>query len=212
MALPGRPWRKQRVLSRPVAVVPAKLLPLLLLFFAAALPSQATAAGAAAEKTSAFLPSSSTPQLRRRLLCSPVRGSGSTSGEAPAAVSVRLPPSIQLLGAEDDRVRTTPALAAATAAARASTTGVGNEEDEAASGLMVERVGSRDMEIRLPPSFTPLERIAVSAEGDLQRIVASYYNAAVAVAIRRCQEVEPGLFDREVDLSVLGGQVRTRTG
>ncbi len=100
--------------------------------------------------------------------------------------------------AADDRARSTPALAAAVAAARASTTG--------AEAIVLERVGSRDVEIRLPSAFTPLERIAVSAEGDLQRIVASYYNAAVAVAIRRCEEVEPGLFDREVDLSVLGGQ------
>lgn len=77
--------------------------------------------------------------------------------------------------------------------------------------MLLERVGFKDVEIRLPSAFTPLERIAVSAEGDLQRIVASYYNAAVAVAIKRCEEVEPGVFDREVDLSVKG-QVSERVG
>lgn len=67
-----------------------------------------------------------------------------------------------------------------------------------------ERVGFKDVEIHLPDAFTPLERIALSAEGDLQRIISSYYNSAVSVDIKHCTEMEPGTFDREVDLSVKG--------
>lgn len=67
-----------------------------------------------------------------------------------------------------------------------------------------ERVGFKDVEIHLPDAFTPLERIALSAEGDLQRIISSYYNSAVSVDIKHCTEMEPGIFDREVDLSVKG--------
>jgi len=76
---------------------------------------------------------------------------------------------------------------------------------------IMERVGFKDVEIRLPETFSPLERVALSAEGDLQRIISSYYNAAVTVSIKRCAEVEPGLFDREVDLSVLGRVFCTAT-
>lgn len=75
----------------------------------------------------------------------------------------------------------------------------------------MERVGFKDVEIHLPETFTPLERVALSAEGDLQRIISSYHNAAVTVSIKRCAEVEPGLFDREVDLSVLGRVFCTAT-
>jgi len=74
-----------------------------------------------------------------------------------------------------------------------------------------ERVGSKDVEIRLPESFSPLERVALSAEGDLQRIISSYHNSAVTVRIKRCLEIEPGVFDREVDLSVMGHVFCTAT-
>lgn len=76
---------------------------------------------------------------------------------------------------------------------------------------IMERVGFKDVEIRLPETFSPLERVALSAEGDLQRIISSYYNAAVSVSIKRCKEIEPGLFDREVDLSVMGRVFCTAT-
>lgn len=45
------------------------------------------------------------------------------------------------------------------------------EEALAEREEIMERTGSKDVEIRLPEIFTPLERIAISAEGDLQRIV-----------------------------------------
>ena len=76
---------------------------------------------------------------------------------------------------------------------------------------IVERVGFKDVEIRLPERFSPLERVALSAEGDLQRIISSFYNAPVAVTIKRCAEVTPEVFDREVDLSVLGRVFCTAT-
>ena len=45
------------------------------------------------------------------------------------------------------------------------------EEALAQKEEIMERTGAKDVEIRLPEIFTPLERIAISAEGDLQRIL-----------------------------------------
>ena len=52
--------------------------------------------------------------------------------------------------------------------------------------------------------FTPLERIALTANGNLQRIISSYYNAAVEVDILRCERTGHSTYDREVTLSVAG--------
>lgn len=51
-------------------------------------------------------------------------------------------------------------------------------------------------------SFSPLQRVAVTANGNLQRLVSSYYNAEVSVKTRYNKAVAPGLYEREVDLSV----------
>ncbi|CAM9738040.1 unnamed protein product, partial [Phaeothamnion confervicola] len=52
--------------------------------------------------------------------------------------------------------------------------------------------------------FPPLERVVLTANGNLQRVVSSYYNSAVTVSIVRCAETEAGsgVYDREVTLSV----------
>mmetsp|Transcript_6386 Transcript_6386/g.14720 ORF Transcript_6386/g.14720 Transcript_6386/m.14720 type:complete len:231 (+) Transcript_6386:46-738(+) len=52
------------------------------------------------------------------------------------------------------------------------------------------------------PQFTPLERIAITATGNLQRIISSYYNCPVTVTPTRNEVVGNGVFEREVDLSV----------
>jgi len=66
--------------------------------------------------------------------------------------------------------------------------------------------------------FAPLERVLLTANGNLQRIVSSYYDAPVRVEVLRCVEKEPrgaggsgagepscvAAFDREVNLLVSG--------
>ncbi|KAL3933821.1 MAG: hypothetical protein SGBAC_010229 [Bacillariaceae sp.] len=50
----------------------------------------------------------------------------------------------------------------------------------------------------------PMDRIAVTANGNLQRIISSYYDAPVEVSLTRCNPI-PGVmggWDRQVDLSV----------
>ena len=60
------------------------------------------------------------------------------------------------------------------------------------------------------PKLTPLDRIALTANGNLQRIVSSFYDAPVHVHIDRCQrriELENdrgAVWDRTVHLSVFG--------
>ena len=39
------------------------------------------------------------------------------------------------------------------------------------------------------PTFTPLERIAITANGNLQRLISSYYNAPVTVTCILNEEV-----------------------
>lgn len=48
----------------------------------------------------------------------------------------------------------------------------------------------------------PMDRIAVTANGNLQRIVSSYYDAPVTVTLKHCHPVEDGIWDRCVHLSV----------
>ncbi|CAJ1946386.1 unnamed protein product [Cylindrotheca closterium] len=50
----------------------------------------------------------------------------------------------------------------------------------------------------------PMDRIAVTANGNLQRIVSSYYDAPVEVTLKHCNQIDglEGGWDRRVDLSV----------
>jgi len=52
--------------------------------------------------------------------------------------------------------------------------------------------------------FTPLQRVVLSANGNLQRLVSSYHNAAVTVTTRYSHRVQSGLIEREVELSIMG--------
>ena len=56
----------------------------------------------------------------------------------------------------------------------------------------------------LPAKFSPLERLLLTANGNLQRLISSYYNAPVTVTIVRNNQIDAGLFDREVVLRVFG--------
>ncbi|KAJ3227286.1 hypothetical protein HK099_002650 [Clydaea vesicula] len=44
-------------------------------------------------------------------------------------------------------------------------------------------MNSREISISLPKGFTPLERILLTANGNVQRIISSYYNSPVTVEI-----------------------------
>ena len=58
----------------------------------------------------------------------------------------------------------------------------------------------------LPDSFAPLERVLLTANGNLQRIISSYYNCTVTVRLIHNRNVagRPGAFDREVRLYCRG--------
>jgi len=53
-----------------------------------------------------------------------------------------------------------------------------------------------------------MERVVLTANGNLQRIMSAYYGSPVTVRVKKCQKVENSsmLYDREVDL-VSGGRV-----
>jgi hypothetical protein len=48
----------------------------------------------------------------------------------------------------------------------------------------------------------PLDRLALTANGNLQRLVSSYYDAPVHVVVDSCNLIAPGVWDRRVHLTV----------
>eukprot|EP00123_Amoebidium_parasiticum_P000887 comp11806_c0_seq1/m.6418 comp11806_c0_seq1/g.6418 ORF comp11806_c0_seq1/g.6418 comp11806_c0_seq1/m.6418 type:complete len:106 (-) comp11806_c0_seq1:315-632(-) len=58
--------------------------------------------------------------------------------------------------------------------------------------------------VSLPEDFTPLERVILTANGNLQRVMSSYYNAKVDVHIVYNRPKGSGLYDRQVELLVFG--------
>ena len=70
-------------------------------------------------------------------------------------------------------------------------------------------MGGCETTVLVGGSFTPMERIVLSANGNLQRVMSAYYGAPVTVIVKRCDRLDvpnKALYDREVDL-VMGGQV-----
>ncbi|KNC82040.1 hypothetical protein SARC_05677 [Sphaeroforma arctica JP610] len=64
-------------------------------------------------------------------------------------------------------------------------------------------MGWRTTFTELPGQFTGLERIVLTANGTLQRIISSYYNAEVTVKIRHNRpRTDQGWYDREVELLI----------
>jgi len=52
--------------------------------------------------------------------------------------------------------------------------------------------------------FTPLQRVLITANGNLQRLVSSYYNQPVTVTVVRNNCIAKGKFDREVKILIFG--------
>lgn len=73
------------------------------------------------------------------------------------------------------------------------------DDNESALGDLT---GGLETTMPFLPNFTPNERIALTATGNLQRIISSYYNSPVSVRCIRNVEVGDGIYDREVELSV----------
>ena len=60
-------------------------------------------------------------------------------------------------------------------------------------------------ELRQPlHDFSPMQRVVLSANGNLQRLVSSYYNSPVTVTVRRHEKTGDGEYAREVAISVFG--------
>ena len=53
-------------------------------------------------------------------------------------------------------------------------------------------------------SYEPLERVVLTANGNLQRIMSAYYGSSVVVDVLKCDKVREREYDREVDLLVNG--------
>lgn len=51
-------------------------------------------------------------------------------------------------------------------------------------------------------SFSPIERIILTANGNLQRIMSAYYGAPVYVHVLKSNLIANMLYEREVDLTV----------
>ena len=49
--------------------------------------------------------------------------------------------------------------------------------------------------------FTPLQRVVLSANGNLQRLISSYHNSPVSVRVRFNRRLSHGLYAREVTIS-----------
>jgi len=52
--------------------------------------------------------------------------------------------------------------------------------------------------------FSPLERILLTANGNVQRIMSAYYHTPVQVRVRACRRLGPGRYRREVDMAAAG--------
>ena len=59
--------------------------------------------------------------------------------------------------------------------------------------------------------FTPLQRVVLSANGNLQRLISSYHNSPVSVRVRFNRRLSHGLYAREVTLSVFGTRFAVAT-
>eukprot|EP01135_Chromosphaera_perkinsii_P006528 Nk52_evm1s538 gene=Nk52_evmTU1s538 len=115
---------------------------------------------------------------------------------------------------------------------RPSTPREEGEEGERRRGLQLSRtvsaaphmgdlMGARQTGYALPECFTPLERIVLTANGNLQRVISAYYNSAVSVDIvynRRVKETTgggdkglPAVYERQVTLHCREEQFCTAT-
>ena len=96
------------------------------------------------------------------------------------------------------------------AAAAAAAADDDDDDDYAAAGGEKEKAsslgdlaGGMETTMEYLPDFTPLERIALTATGNLQRIISSYYNCPVTVECVKNVKVAAGVYDREVKINVI---------
>lgn len=73
-------------------------------------------------------------------------------------------------------------------------------------------MGNFETDIQVCGNFSSLERVVITANGNLQRIMSAYYGAPVTVKINKCIKVSADVFDREVELMVDGRSFCTATG
>ena len=59
-----------------------------------------------------------------------------------------------------------------------------------------------DMRIVSELRLSPMQRVAVTANGNLQRILSAYHNEPVLVDVRRNERVKKGLYQRDVVLKI----------
>lgn len=59
-----------------------------------------------------------------------------------------------------------------------------------------------DMSIMSNISFTPMQRVVLTANGNFQRIVSSFFNQAVSVTVIKNLRIRAGLYEREVVISI----------
>jgi hypothetical protein len=70
---------------------------------------------------------------------------------------------------------------------------------------------SQDLPSHLSVSFSGIDRIVLTANGNLQRIISSYYNSPVSVRIVKNTKASAGYYHREVVLECMGHDFMTAT-
>lgn len=97
---------------------------------------------------------------------------------------------------------------------------VGSEEVSYGPDSFGDIMGDAETNTFVLGDFSPMERVVLTANGNLQRILSAYYGAPISVIIKKCEATaamqpmelpsaaagDVSCFDREVDL-VMGGQV-----
>jgi hypothetical protein len=63
-------------------------------------------------------------------------------------------------------------------------------------------MGGCETKVYVGGSFTPMERIVITANGNLQRIMSAHYGAPVSVTVKKCDKIGTMLYDRQVDIMV----------
>lgn len=61
-------------------------------------------------------------------------------------------------------------------------------------------------------AFSPLERIMLTANGNLQRLLSCYYGHPITVEVIKCERTDENNFDREVDIMMGSKVICTATG
>eukprot|EP01040_Poterioochromonas_malhamensis_P004511 gene4511-4835_t len=63
-------------------------------------------------------------------------------------------------------------------------------------------ISDRSVNIYINGNFTPIERIVLSANGNLQRILSAYHGTPVHIDVLKCVMLDSNTFHREVNLMI----------